>query len=120
MVVHYLEESRSTAEIKKRKMESKENIDRMILSMKKNEGNQQPNRVLENGTIIDGHNGLVTPSMSNDVKDLRRISGLGDGSGMDTREDECPCGYFHGPGESGHHDIKAVGFTSQPLLRGPD
>lgn len=120
MAVHYLKESRSTIEIKKRRIESKENIDKMLLSMKKNEGFQESGRVLDNGTVINRNSGLVTPSMSNDAKDLREISGLGDGSGMDTREDECPCGYFHGPGESGHHDIKAVGFTSQPLLRGPD
>ncbi|CUM49232.1 unnamed protein product [Debaryomyces tyrocola] len=114
MAVHYLEESCSTTDIKKRKIEGKEGIDKMFLSIK-NEGF----RVSENGTVINGRNGLVTPSKSNDEK-VREISGFGDGPEMDTREDECPCGYFHGPGESGHHDIKAVGFTSQPLLRGPD
>lgn len=30
----------------------------------------------------------------------------------------CPCGYLHGEGE--HTDISAIGFTSVPLLRGPD
>ncbi|CAG89564.1 DEHA2F19184p [Debaryomyces hansenii CBS767] len=114
MAVHYLEESRSTTDIKKRKIEGKESIDKMFLSIKNEEF-----RVSESGTVINGRSGLVTPSKSNDEK-VREISGVGDGSEMDTREDECPCGYFHGPGESGHHDIRAVGFTSQPLLRGPD
>lgn len=112
MAVHYLEESRSTTDIKKRKIEGKESIDSMFSNMK-----NEAFRVSENGTEINGRSGLVTPSKSNDEK-VREISGLG--SEMDTRDDECPCGYFHGPGESGHHDIRAVGFTSQPLLRGPD
>ena len=114
MAVHYLEESRSTTDVKRRKIEDKESIDKMFLSIK-NDGL----KISENGTVINGCNGLVTPSKSNDEK-AREISGLGHGTEMDTREDECPCGYFHGPGESGHHDIRAVGFTSQPLLRGPD
>lgn len=32
----------------------------------------------------------------------------------------CPCGYLHGPNQGHHHDIYAVGLSSEPLLRGPD
>lgn len=34
--------------------------------------------------------------------------------------EECPCGHLHGPGQSNHHDIHAVGLSDFPLLRGPD
>lgn len=117
MAIHYLEESRDRTGTKKRKIENNANITNMFLSMK----DISPSaRMTENHTLIGGPNRLVTPSMNNDGKDLCEVSEFGDGTAMDTRKDECPCGYFHGPGENGHHDIKAVGFTSRPLLRGPD
>lgn len=75
MAVHYLEESRSTTDIKKRKIEGKESIDKMFLSIKNEEF-----RVSESGTVINGRSGLVTPSKSNDEK-VREISG----SEMDLR-----------------------------------
>lgn len=79
-----------------------------------------------NGTLVR-ENGTVTPvaSMGNEkgrdiVEILRQGQLIQDEDSMDTDDDECPCGYFHGPGSGHHLDIKAVGLSSEPLLRGPD
>ncbi|CAK7897582.1 hypothetical protein CAAN1_04S00628 [[Candida] anglica] len=64
----------------------------------------------------------VTPVSPSPVNLERDDLFMGDDArdAMDTRDDNgvCPCGHLHGQGE--HHDISAVGFSSQPLLRGPD
>lgn len=40
---------------------------------------------------------------------------------MDTEitQEECPCGYLHGPGFGHCHDISAVGFSPN-IMRGPE
>lgn len=115
MAIHYLEEKSGSTETKKRKVESGTHIPKMMLRMK---DIQQTVRMTENGTLVGGPNGLVTPSVSSDESKLQEKKC--DDSAMDTREDECPCGHFHGPGYKGHHDVKAVGMTNKPLFRGPD
>ncbi|KAK6458960.1 uncharacterized protein RJT20DRAFT_132117 [Scheffersomyces xylosifermentans] len=90
------------------------------------------NLINQNGTIVNSSNGTVTPSNFSSVAstndDIDMISGDNFAKKsipdmMDISYDggaDCPCGYFHGPGQGHHHDLKAIGFSSQPLMRGPD
>ncbi|CUM65267.1 uncharacterized protein PRCAT00002900001 [Priceomyces carsonii] len=75
-------------------------------------------KVTNNGTII-GKDGTTTPVLEIKNMDIDQT--------YEARKKElsfksrfCPCGFLHGPGQGNHSDMSASGYTSKPLLRGPD
>ncbi|KAK6460113.1 hypothetical protein DFJ63DRAFT_315986 [Scheffersomyces coipomensis] len=72
-----------------------------------------PSTTIINNTIINNKTGTITP-VFNEEQDVVMIE--------DSKSDskDCPCGYLHGPGQGHDHDINAVGFSSYPLLKGPE
>ncbi|ABN68493.1 predicted protein [Scheffersomyces stipitis CBS 6054] len=73
----------------------------------------------QHGTIVNNTNGTITPNtyagVTDDVEMLTEESFSKKHTSL-----ECPCGHLHGPGQGHDHDIAAVGFLAEPLLRGPE
>lgn len=78
-------------------------------------------------SVVSDDMELDIPRMSSGAKSLSQNSAYSGGltnspsSGGDSQVmSTCPCGHLHGPNQGNHHDIYAVGLSSEPLLRGPD
>lgn len=77
-------------------------------------------RLVNNSKVSS--NGTFTPVSSYDGTNESSDIAMEDASttNVSSVSEDCPCGFFHGPGQGDHHDIKAVGFAEIPLMRGPE
>lgn len=96
---------------KRRKLESKN---------EKESSGPRDDRPSTKGAIIR-QDGTMTPLCSIDSRneDIENMDVDSVTAYSQPVNDDCPCGYLHGPGDQ-HHDITAVGLASVPLLRGPE
>ncbi|KAK6204985.1 uncharacterized protein RJT21DRAFT_111528 [Scheffersomyces amazonensis] len=110
---NHTESTDSDSDCKRRKLNHPVPVH--IMSSSKHIYQSNNTTTLVNNSLLNSKNGTITPVFEEDQQMLD------DEISSNNKENfECPCGYLHGPGQGNNHDITAVGFSSEPLLRGPE